>query len=50
VCARALAIGALSYTSLVSILDNHLDRARPVQPADPTPLRHANIRGPHYYH
>jgi transposase len=50
VCARALDIGALSYTSLVSILDNHLDRARPVQPVDQTPLLHANIRGPHYYH
>jgi transposase len=50
VCARALDIGALSYTSLASILDNHLDRIAPVQPADQTPLLHANIRGPHYYH
>jgi transposase len=49
-CGRALVIGGLSYTSVASILKNHLDR----QPPEPEPelplLQHANIRGPGYFH
>jgi transposase len=50
---RALAIGAKSYTSVLSILRSGLDR----QPAPGEPaaqaellLDHPNIRGPRYYH
>lgn len=49
-CARALEIGARSYTSVVSILKNNLDRTRPEQPADGPAIVHANIRGPTYFH
>lgn len=47
---RALDIGARTYGSVKSILDNHLDR-RPVQKraTDGTPILHPNIRGPRYY-
>jgi transposase len=47
---RALEIGAKTYGSVKSILDNSLDR-RPAtaQPADKTPILHPNIRGPRYY-
>jgi transposase len=50
-CARALASGADSYRSLASILDKGLDR-RPLPTAAPaaTPIAHANVRGPKYYH
>ena len=49
--ARALEIGALTYGSIKSILDNKLDQ----QAANPsatehTPIRHANIRGGGYFH
>ena len=47
-CGRALAIGGLSYTSVASILKNHLDR-QPPEPELPL-LQHANIRGPGYFH
>jgi transposase len=48
---RALEIGALSYGSLRSILDHKLDRhPRQRRPSETTPLLHANIRGPRYYH
>lgn len=50
VSAWALEIGALSYRSIASIVDNNLDRLRPAQSADSLPLRHANLRGPGYYH
>ena len=48
--ARALEIGARTYGSVKSILDNHLDR-RPAatRPTDTTPIQHPNIRGPRYY-
>jgi transposase len=50
---RALAIGALSYTSLASILKSGLDR-KPRKAgeaaADQPVINHANIRGPGYYH
>ena len=47
---RAIEIGARTYGSVKSILDNHLDR-RPAQKraADGTPILHPNIRGPRYY-
>jgi len=47
-CARALALGTRSYTSVAAILKNRRD-----QPADTTEapsLLHENIRGPGYYH
>ena len=48
--ARAASIGAYNYSSVKSILDNHLDR-RPAQShaADTAPVVHGNIRGPRYY-
>src|SRR5580700_11322614 len=47
---RAIEIGARTYGSVRSILDNKLDR-RPTQKraTDGTPILHANIRGPRYY-
>ena len=47
---RAIEIGARTYGSVKSILDNKLDR-RPAQKraTDGTPILHANIRGPRYY-
>ena len=47
---RAIDIGARTYGSVKSILDNHLDR-RPAQKraTDATPILHSNIRGPRYY-
>jgi transposase len=47
---RAVEIGALSYASIASIIKHRLDRSAPPQAADGTPLLHANIRGPRYYH
>jgi transposase len=49
-CARALDIGARSYSSVNSILKNHLDRQRPATPADGPAIAHDNIRGPTYFH
>ncbi len=47
---RAIEIGARTYGSVKSILDNKLDR-RPAQKraTDGTPILHPNIRGPRYY-
>jgi transposase len=54
-CERALEIGALSYSSLASILKNNLDRRKPAsssakasEPATPA-IKHGNIRGPQYF-
>ena len=47
---RAIAIGALSYTSLASILRTGLDRHRTRTAADGPVILHDNIRGPRYYH
>jgi transposase len=47
---RAVEIGALTYASVASILKHRLDRSASPQAADGTPLLHANIRGPRYYH
>ena len=50
-CGRALEIGAVSYSSLASILKNNLDRGKPRQSATSGPaIDHPNIRGPHYFH
>ena len=48
---RAIEIGARTYGSVKSILDNKLDR-RPAskRATDGTPILHPNIRGPRYYH
>jgi transposase len=47
---RSLDIGARTYGSVKSILDNNLDR-RPAREraTDAKPIQHANIRGPRYY-
>jgi transposase len=46
-CARALALGTRSYSSVAAILKNRQD----ARPAAPQPsLFHENIRGPDYYH
>src|ERR1700733_13390286 len=48
---RAIEIGARTYGSVKSILDNKLDRRpAPRRPADTAPILHPNIRGPRYYH
>ena len=49
-CSRALEIGARSYTSVVSILKNNLDRTRPEPATDGPAITHDNIRGPTYFH
>ena len=49
-CARALAVGALSYRSVDSILKAGLDRAPLPEPAPVRATRdHQNVRGPGYY-
>ncbi len=49
-CARALAVGALSYRSVDSILKAGLDRAPLPEPAPVRATRdHPNVRGPGYY-
>lgn len=49
-CARALEIGARSYTSVASILKNNLDRVRPESATDGPAITHDNIRGSTYFH
>jgi transposase len=49
VAARALAIGALTYKSVDSILKNNLDRA-PVAAGSATVIEHPNVRGKGYFH
>ena len=46
---RALEIGARTYGSVKSILDNNLDRHPASKPADGVAILHPNIRGPRYY-
>ena len=43
-------IGATTYGSIKSILQNSLDRAFNQNTPEPSPIRHANIRGRDYYH
>jgi len=47
-CARALALGTRSYSSVAAILKNAQDR-KPDEPEQPS-LFHENIRGSGYYH
>ena len=47
-CARALALGTRSYSSVAAILKNAQDR-KATEPEQPG-LFHENIRGPGYYH
>ena len=56
-CLRALEIGAKSYGSVKSILDNRLDgqpasrpRRAPADDDQALPSEHANVRGSRYYH
>jgi transposase len=49
-CARALEIGARSYTSVKSILETKRDRTRPEATTDGPAIVHDNIRGPSYFH
>ena len=51
-CLRALEIGARTYRSVKSILDNNLDRqAAAAKPNPEAPgIVHTHIRGPRYYH
>ena len=49
-CERALASGAISYTSVKSILAQNLDRAPlPAASPAPAPAEHENLRGAGYY-
>lgn len=49
--ARAIEIGALTYGSVKSILDNKLEQhAADPRPAEHQPVRHRNIRGGGYFH
>ena len=49
-CQRALASGAISYTSVKSILAQSLDRAPlPAASPAPAPAEHENLRGAGYY-
>jgi len=47
-CARALALGTRSYSSVAAILKHRQD-SKPA-PTEPPSLLHENIRGPGYYH
>jgi transposase len=49
-CLRALEIGARTYGSVKSILDNHLDRQAGKRAPDGKAVIHPNIRGARYYH
>jgi transposase len=49
-CERALASGAISYSSVKSILQENLDRIPLARPGEtPAPPSHENLRGPGYY-
>jgi transposase len=50
-CQRGISIGATSYRSIASILQNGLDKAFLADAAaEADPIRHGNIRGQRYYH
>jgi transposase len=49
-CERALALQALSYKSIESILKRRLDTTPPSAAATQAPIVHDNLRGPEYYH
>ena len=48
-CARALALGALSYKSVAAILKRHLEDQPLTAPAETPAIEHGNIRGGAYY-
>lgn len=48
-CARALALGTRSYSSVAAILKNGQDKKKSTD-ADQPSLLHENIRGSDYYH
>jgi transposase len=48
-CARALALGTRSYSSVATILKNRQD-GKATEPKQPSLLLHENIRGSDYYH
>ena len=48
-CARALAINALSYKSINSILKTGLDQQPLAKPSPQPTIEHANVRGSEYY-
>lgn len=48
--ARAIEIGARSFTSVKSILETKQDRRRPEAATDGPAIVHDNIRGPSYFH
>lgn len=50
-CRRALAMGAIAYRHVKSILEKGLDRLPPESESDRPPIlpRHENLRGPGYY-
>jgi transposase len=50
VSARAVAIGALNYQSVASIIEHRLDGKTAPHTADGAPILHTNIRGSRYYH
>jgi transposase len=49
-CSRAIEIGAHTYTSVKSILENNLDRQKLRKAAEDPAITHENIRGSNYYH
>jgi transposase len=51
-CVRAVAIGAPTRRSVISILESGLDRQAPLPPSLTEWLSpdHENVRGPDYYH
>jgi transposase len=49
-CQRALAIKALSYRSVESILSHGLDAQPVISPEPASSLQHDNLRGPEYFH
>jgi hypothetical protein len=50
-CAKALALGTRSYSSVAAILKNKQEsKTAPQREADQPSLLHDNIRGPGYYH
>lgn len=49
-CQRANDIGATTYRSIKSILENGLDKAYANEADATAPIRHDNIRGTDYYH
>lgn len=50
VCRRALPAGIRSYKGVRHILEAHLDRVEPDEPAAAPLTSHANLRGDGYYH